>query len=680
MRKLNAEFKILIFFLILLIVSVLSLNIFRVEIIEYFIKHDFDILFSTQIYGISINFYTFLITIIFTLIGFSISRISKYNLSKFDYYQYLLFYGVIFIFVIVAIIMNIFFYLYNSIFPYNLISIISLVASIVLFLPLITYTIYCFDSENIFKLISNNIQKFIIKSNKQKTFKISDHYFDDLILKISLLFEHLISTIDKNDFIVCKRILEEIPTIVQVHLNETYKIQFKDDQRLVTSLTDNFDFVFSSLKNSYNEKLYDFLVVSIGNTSMAFLKNRERDVLNRSYEFHFHYLLFEFYKKSFILKRSSVCPIIIDIISKHILYHDEKYNISYNNFLSFLNMIEKFLFDILNTGHDFWASMNYRSIVGIKRKRFLNFLKQISELDYVFPDMNHIEIFFGDFAKGFIEVKKKSNSLMAIFPSMFGIDSLIVDIANLNLDKLEKKEQKINVNNYISELIQFYKNIILTDFEKNDSFVYNFYPEIIFLVLNRIDLLKEDKEKLVQNIFDIMLENIEKYYTQKSNESMHLLHYLKEHFLDSFALYLFSINYKKEKKHIVAKIIKKIIEVYEKCDTKYKSDFYPVMKLIGCWINYLIEIDNELIEEFNTSIAGFSDEKEEIFRRSTGTDFQTLNYYSSGLSYEGFFLSPSAFWNHPFQIEVSNYFNQDMEIYKNYHEKLEELRNEENKR
>ena len=46
---------------------------------------------------------------------------------------------------------------------------------------------------------------------------------------------------------------------------------FKDDEKFAYNLNDNYNFVFDSIKNSYNEKLYEHLVNSISNTSMCFL-------------------------------------------------------------------------------------------------------------------------------------------------------------------------------------------------------------------------------------------------------------------------------------------------------------------------------------------------------------------------------------------------------------------------
>ncbi|MDA3886869.1 MAG: hypothetical protein PF638_14870 [Candidatus Delongbacteria bacterium] len=673
----KTSFNILISILFFTFIFTLLLYLFEANIMEYLISVNFESLFNSEIYGVSINIFTFLITILFSLIGIYISKISNFNLSTSDYIKHLGYYFAIFAYVIGLLIVHIFFDFYCLKFPHNLFSIVALISSILILFPLAIRTIYSLSSENYFELISGNLENYIrITSKLGNARSISKKYYDGLILKMNILFENLISTIvNKNDFVITKKILDEIPRLVERHLIETNKILFKDEQELLSSLNDNYEFVFRSIKDSYNEKLYEYLVKSVGHTSMVFHNDTKKGEINRNYDKHLLYLLVDFYYKTFQLKRTSVCHDIINVFSQHIYQHDKNHNISQNSYITFLDKIEEFLFKNLEGPHGFWASMNYRNVVGIKRKRFIILLKQFAELDNVFSDMNHIRRFFNDFAKGFIEVKNKSKNLMVIYPALFGVDSFIWDIANLNLGKLEKDEQKINVNHYIAELLHFYRNIILIDFDKNEPSVYDFYSEFTFLVLFSIDLLNVDKDKHVQNVFELVLENTEKCYTLKTDKKIYLSHHLKDHFLDSFALYLFSIKDEKEQNvQVIANIIEKVLETYEKFESKYKTDFYPVMKLIGCWINYIIEIDNKLIEKFNLSIADFPDVKEDIFRRSTGTDFQMLNYHTSGLSYKGFNLSPSSLWNHPFQIVMSNYFNQDMSIYEKYHEKLEALK------
>ena len=55
--------------------------------------------------------------------------------------------------------------------------------------------------------------------------KVKENFNEELNIKINILFENLISAINKNDFLVSKKILEEIPNITQVYLEEKEELE-----------------------------------------------------------------------------------------------------------------------------------------------------------------------------------------------------------------------------------------------------------------------------------------------------------------------------------------------------------------------------------------------------------------------------------------------------------------------
>jgi hypothetical protein len=581
---------------------------------------------------------------------------------------------------------------------------------------LIFFTIDTFQSENLFNFISKDTQRFIKKYKKEdkkhnklmkiifknagkelgkNAKKVKKNFNEELNIKINILFENLISAINKNDFLVSKKILEEIPNITQVYLEKTKNFFFKDDAKFAYNLNDNYNFVFDSIKNSYNEKLYEHLVNSISNSSMCFLTNRELLGMNSGYSIHFLASLENFFYKTFKLKRTSVCHSIVQEISKHIQFYDKTYNSYHNPYVHYLDQIEKFLKliikleaekkGIFEESHDYWANMIYRNIIIAKRKRFLIFLIQTLKFKYVDDQIYHLQHYFKNFSDGLIEIKKNSRHLSIIYPCIFGIDSFVMEIAKMGLTKLDNDVQRINLSNYIREYLKFNRNIILNNFEKNDSFVYQFYPEFVFYLLNYIDIKKEEKDKLIEETFDILLENmdliIKKEEKDKTEDSYSHMNYfyseLKGRLVDSIAILLY--NYK-EYSAIILVIINKLLKFYSNLKKDYRDNLFSVMKLIGCWINYSVNIDKEIIKSFNNNIKKdlrkLMKERDDIILKAIGTTFQEYGYFNNSFSTynKGYWLYPSYLWGNEFQDKISKFFNSDLSIYEKYHNKLKKLK------
>jgi len=701
---------------IVIVGALILLFSFQSNIIKYYTINNAKILYHLDIYQISINIYIFFITIIFTLIGFSINKISKYNLTTKDFIKYLSYFGGILIYFIILTILNIIYNFNCYIFPYNFISYILLITGFLVFFSLIFFTIDTFQSENLFDFISKDTKSFIKKYKKEdkkhnklmkmlfknaggevdkNVKKVKENFNEELNIKINILFENLISAINKNDFLVSKKILEEIPNITQVYLEETKEFFFKDDEKFAYNLNDNYNFVFDSIKNSYNEKLYEHLVNSISNSSMCFLENRELLGLDSGYSIHFLASLENFFYKTFKLKRTSVCHSIVQAISKHILFYDKIYNSYHNPYVHYLDQIENFLKLIIKLeaekkglfeeSHDYWANMIYRNIIIAKRKRYLIFLVKILEFKYVNDQLYNLQHYFKNFSGNLIEIKKNSRHLSIIYPCIFGIDSFVIEIAKLGLVQLNNDVQRINLSNYIREYLKFNKEIILNYFEKNDSFVYQFYPEFVFYIIHYVDLKKEDKDKLIEDMFDIVFENIDMIIKKEENDRNEVTHSyktysyseLKGKLIDSIAILLHS-----HKEHSVAtsNIISKLLKFYSNLKKNQKDDLFSVMKLIGCWINYSVKVDKRIIKSFNNTIKNnlrtLMKEREDIISKAIGTTFQEYGYFDSSFStyHDGYWLHPSYLWGNQFQDKISKLFNSDLTIYEKYHKNLKKLK------
>jgi len=595
------------------------------------------------------------------------------------------------------------------------------------FFSLVFFTIDTFQSENLFEFISGSTINFIKRSKKEdkkhskfmkwihkksrKVQKTKNTKFEDSILnikkvnnefdeelnsKINILFENSISAINNNEFLVNKKILENIPKITKAYLEETKDFFIKGDEKFAYNLNDNYNFVFRAIKNNYNEKLFEDLVYSISRTSLEFLKNKELIGYDSGYSIHFLTSLENFFYETFKLKRTSVCHLIIQEISKHILSYDQNYNNRHNPYTYYLEGIESFLKLIIelenkNKGvkieesHDYWANLLYRNIINTKKQRFFIFLNNTKKFKYVDNDLYIIKNYFKDFSDKFLEIKKSSKSLNIIYPCLYGLDSFAIQIASLNFSKLNNDVQRINLNNYLIEYLEFNKKIILNLFERNDSFVYKFYPEFIFYIMNYADLKKEHKEKLIEETFNIVIENINlvinKEKIEETNGSFLHRNYfeseLEGKLIDSMAILFYSYD---EHKEVIKNILVKILELYSKLSREKKDEVFSTLKLIGCWINYLIKVNKSLIKEYNNKIKDdlriLSREREDIIYKGIGTVFQEFGYFNNSftLYQDGFWLRPSYMWGNEFQDKISKFFNFDLTIYEKYHKKLKKLK------
>ncbi|MCA9495518.1 MAG: hypothetical protein KC589_01130, partial [Nanoarchaeota archaeon] len=433
------------------------------KIALYLFFNNLSLLFQKNIYEVSITVLTFFITITFSLIGFSINKISKYKLNVKDLLSYSKYFILALIYYLALLLINIFFNFFNLNFPYNFISLIFLFFGVILFLSLVIFTLDTFHSENLFDFISKNTQNFIKKNAKedkifkkgikkfkkylkqkgivQRINKLDVEFQREVETKFEIIFGNLLASINKNDILVSKKILEEIPNIVESYLDKSKNFEMNSDSEFAQKLNDNYNFVFESLQNSYNEKLYENFIISISNTSLFFLKQKKLLGMQSGNSVYFLASMKDFFLRIFKLKRTSANHIIIKEISKHILLYDKEYQSSHNPYESYLSDIEgylKILIDIeykkertdLTETFGFWSTSLYRNIIKTKRDRFLIYLTKLEKHQYVNENDYYLNRFFEDFYKNFNEVKSKTKYNNIFIPTIFGLDSFLKDIVS----------------------------------------------------------------------------------------------------------------------------------------------------------------------------------------------------------------------------------------------------------
>ena len=623
------------------------------------------------------------LSLIFGVIGFIIASIiflmefiaSRYHSEELDDFPIFKKYfittlAMFFIFIIFDLLS-----LYRGlIYPYTLISLLFSISVILLIITTILFVLFNLQVSNIIGMLSDNITNFIKKKRQFKTLPFvgevsySDEFISLLNRKINVLIKNSLNAIKKDQDIIFREAIKGIENASLEYLKNSKHLSSVED-KFLSELNDQFNFIVNEALNSTNQKILEDLARTIGLISRYIIENRKGLGDINNFSLNWIATLKDIFIKSYTKDRTVVCYVCLEEINKTVLLTlDKGYYQSYNTYRMFLDEISI----SLSKTNSYWSASLLQRALSMYQQQFLKFI-----------DLGKEGVFFNDFfiEQYFREISNLVNNAKSdyktfmnktiMFASLYGLDSFAQKIAKTNLSHLRDGKIKRGIFRYLDNFIKFNKIIAQTNASENDNNFYDVFSETLFLLSKYVDIEEGDKIKLIAELSDILLTDIERKSNAIIEGEKHNVIDIRGTIIDYFALLIYLNS---DKPELLKRIFSRFLEIYITIKKKDKKEFvsgrlYRELKLYSCWIN---EFDN--LKEVNKEIIkilkkDFYEPKTE--GRAMPPLFAQFGYPSGFIGDGAWYLHPSYMWGNRFQDEISNKFNkQDGKNYIEFHKKL----------
>ncbi|HDY69280.1 MAG TPA: hypothetical protein ENH85_16025 [Candidatus Scalindua sp.] len=632
--------------------------------------------------------YSYGLTFIFSIIGFLIAVIiflmqyigSKYHSEELERLPIFLKYFITTLVVLFVYIMFNFFALFLKLtYPYTLISLIFSISLIGIILTTIVFVYYNTKVSIILGMISERITNFI---KKEKTFRklpifneiaYTEEFTESLNRKVSIFIKNSIGAINSNQDTIFRSSLECLEEIVHHYLEQSKHIQATED-KFLSELNDQFNFIISESLKSYNQKILEDVAKTMGVISLDIIKYRKGIAEVNNFALNWLATLKDLFIRSYTKDRTIVCHICLERINDVILLIlDKGYYRSYDAYKMSIDEIS----EILSKVDQHWSAILLQKALLMYQHQFLKFL-ELSKTNKIAFSGTLLRHYFDKLAKIINEAKNTHQSSInnaIIFASLYGLDSFAQKIAKLGLTNLEEDETRRNIAAHIKEFIEFNKEIIDVNPERNDNSVYDSFTESLFLITKYVDLTENDRKLLIETLSNNLIKYIKKGYisgTTNHNRPSEL----REATIDYFALLIYLYQ---DKPEIINEVIHQLTNVYDivkgKATNKDQQgiieSLYKELKLYSCWTNIfpnLRDINKPLIkllkkDFYEPSFPG---------RISSPSLFEKYGYSENRISRSGlWYLNASYMWGSRFQEEISDKLNGEKgELYIKFHEML----------
>ncbi len=619
------------------------------------------------------NIIGFLIVLIVFLIQYVASKIDTYELEKMPgSNKYFLF----FLIILGGYILFNFFAIYLELtYPYTLISLIFSFSTILLVAWVGSYSFFYLDVSNIITKISDQIIQFIIKEKKFKKriiFEIgyTDEFLIDLNKKILVLIKICKVAINRDENKILETTLKSLEDIINTYLEQSKHIYATKDVFL-DKLNDQFNFILSVAFKSHNQKILENIAETIGNISVAIVEHRKGIGNINDFALYWTSTLKDLFIKSYHKERTIVCHTCLEKINAVTLLALEKgYHGSYATYERFLDEISKNMLkkDLEETKKEFSGNLLKKEQQGsaillgkttlLYQKHFLKILELAKTKEIIFDDY-FIKSYFDKIIKivnGTIDYTQTNKGI--ILAQIYGVDSFILRIKKIGLEKLPSENVKKGIAKYMGQLIRFNKIILNNTLKKNNFSVSYFLPETLFLITKHVDLTNADRIDLIKKLSEMMFDFLEKTRIKNRNYDIALSNKFEESVIDYLALLIYLHN---DKPELIEYIVKRFYTVYSKLKKKHKKyekellKTYKEMKLFSCWI----ELFDNLKKINKTLIKKLS--KDFVEPQTDGNLYFPLyeQYgYPKLLGENGLYLlQPSYMWNNRFKDALSKKLN-----------------------
>lgn len=480
-----------------------------------------------------------------------------------------------------------------------------------------------------------------------------------------------ITSIESSDFQVFESSLEEIENITFVFLNST---PAELTENFLNYLNTEFKYVIDAcFSERRNQRFLSDVVDTVGNIAKEIYEKRSTNI-NQAPGMHWISTLQEIYYRSLNLKRTSACINCIDKLEEIVLLALEDRN--FQSYSIYRRTLFETVTDNQSSSEPWTVRLTNRAVLSFQKQSKLIFRMALN--DDITNQEGFARQFYDQFANLMLEPLSDLSKMgqRSILDSFIGFgegeETITAFISKLDISESDKKE-KYTFSVYLEEFIKFYQKIVLNSWESGSSQLYNFYPELLYIIETK-DFSEEISENLEQELHKNFISVVRKTYSKENQESTNItLSTVDQTIQDYYAIMIYM---NKENSELVEKRVKDLIEVFKEFtddeDSREFTNLYKLVKLLGAWNSGIDELDD--VEE--TIIDEISDYYQDYGRIGKAIPRGPLQEYGYPYHSVGgglWMLTPSHVWTNSFQDKVSGVLNG--ENYEKFHEKLSESSN-----
>lgn len=311
---------------------------------------------------------------------------------------------------------------------------------------------------------------------------------------------------------------------------------------------------------------------------------------------------------------------------------------------------------------------------------FAAYLNALLVEGYVFD--YDVEVLFEDFAESFNHAKTNYDgyNTQIAHTGVFGVEPFAGTIAVplLQHEEIDPRTQP-HLQEYLEELVDFLRNVGVTNIEANHPEVYKGYSQFLFTFEQTEPLETDANRELITQLNDVWLELVANTYETANESEENVDHHLNKQMGDFTALLIY---FHREEPELLADLIEPLVETYRnQRDTYDRSNshvdhnltsFYKQLKLVGAWINRFHDPQTVTPQLWNILVDDFY-KIPEINSKIPRRLMPKYGYPSTNRSYQDTWRPQhNMIWQTEFQEEIAATLNgEDGSNYVEFHERLE---------
>jgi len=540
---------------------------------------------------------------------------------------------------------------------------------------LIAFAGYFIDISNIIDYVTEDLKKQISQDKIYRTTFMGtslqdEEYVSELNTNTQLIVSTCIQAIEENQQNVVNSCLNALTEIVEKYLEETEESEVNDN--FLNELNDQFQFIGAAAFDDYTRQKYSESVVeTVGDIGLEITQTRELGTPGSRWA----NLLESQFEDSLEFDRTAAAHIALRKLGE--MSRTSILNGDLDSYRVYQGKIDSLARLCATADHSFLANLLQNAHLQYQ-KMYVAFLTMLCTEGYA-PDTD-VSMLLDDFAESFNQAKANYGSYtdQVLYAALFGLEPFAARVGGelQQHQELERPKQKYMAD-YLSELINFLRQISLQNPDENHTDSYKGYTQFLFVLENSPPVDEEIKKSLLTDLNNNFTNLIKYDYTTSLEESDNLDYNINHRITDFYAMLIY---FYKDEPDALANFITPLTELYINLVDSYPSPdtvnqrtlhrLYQELKIAGAMISKFHDPEDICPELMNALTKNFKEIDTSSTRLYTST-LEQYGYPTNTFDYrEGWWLRPDPIWSNRFQENISDTLNGDGDHYQQFHEEL----------
>lgn len=543
---------------------------------------------------------------------------------------------------------------------------------------LIAFAAYFVDISNIIDYIVKDLKQQISQDRIYRPAFLGialqdEDYVSKLNTDTQLIVSTCIQAIEENQENVVNTCLNALSEIVEKYLEETTPSEVNDD--FLNELNDQFQFIGSAAFDDYTRQKYSETVVeTIGDIGLAITNHRELGSPGSRWA----NLLKSLFQDSLEFDRTAAAHIALRKLGEMSVTAIS--NGDMDSYRVYQGEVDTLATLCASANHSYLAGL-LQNANHQYQKMYVAFIDALCTDGYA-PDID-VSTLLEDFADSFNQAKSNYGyySKQVLFAGLFGLNPFAGRVgAHLQQHQDINPAEQRYVSEYLSELVNFLREISLQNPEDNHTDIYKGYTQFLFVLQEAAPVESDAKRQILIDLNGNFARLIEKDYRRSLEATENLDHGINHRITDFYALLIY---FYREDPDVLATFLNPLVNLYTDLINDYPSPgainertlhrLYQELKIFGAWISQFHDLD-DINPELKEALTENFQEIDTSGRRIYTSELQRYDYPTNTFQYrDDWWLRPDTIWTNGFQDRICNTLNGDGTQYEEFHNELQEL-------